>query len=369
MAANNAGFDLREQDGAQVIALTGDWTVWTIASVEAQWREALARADGNVKIALDGLGKIDMAGAYLIDRAAKGPNLIGGDEGARKLIEAVRAAPDAKPPPTSHVPGIVQLFERTGRAVHSAFEEGLATLSFMGLTLATLGRLALRPHKIRWASTFHVMETAGLNAVPIIVLLSFFVGIVVAYLGARSLADFGASIFTVELVAVSVLREFGVVIACVLLAGRTDSAFTAEIGSMKMRQEIDALRVLGMDPIETLVAPRVLAMLIMTPILTFISMLAGLAGGILVCWSNLNVSPVLFLARIQDLPSEHFWVGMLKTPVFAFVLALVGCRHGLETGGDVASLGARVTSSVVQSIFLVVVLDAVFALWFLEMGW
>jgi phospholipid/cholesterol/gamma-HCH transport system permease protein len=166
------------------------------------------------------------------------------------------------------------------------------------------------------------------------------------------------------------MREFGVVITAVLLAGRTDSAFTAEIGSMKMRQEIDAMRVIGLKPMEALVAPRIIAMLIMTPILAFAAILAGLFGGMLVCWAELGVSPTNFFARIQEfVPAQNFWVGMVKAPAFALVLAIVGCRHGLAVEGDVASLGQRTTSAVVQAIFLVILLDAIFALWFLEMDW
>jgi len=214
------------------------------------------------------------------------------------------------------------------------------------------------------------METAGLNAMPIVALLSFFIGMVVAYLGARILQDFGATVFTVDLVAISVLREFGVVITAVLLAGRTDSAYTAEIGAMRMRQEIDAMRVIGIDPMEALVAPRVIAMLVMTPILTFVAMMAGMFGGLIVCWGALDISPSMFFGRMAEyVPAQHFWVGMSKTIAFAVVLAIIGCKQGLSVGGDVGSLGKRVTTSVVQSIFMVILLDALFALWFLEMDW
>ena len=169
---------------------------------------------------------------------------------------------------------------------------------------------------------------------------------------------------------VILLREFAVVITAVLLAGRTNSAFTAELGAMKMRQEIDALRVLGVDPMEALVAPRVLAILVMTPLLTFVALIAGLVGGMLVCQLSLNISPVLFLNRIQEnVPSIHFVVGMIKAPVFAMILSVVACRHGLNVGGDVASLGKETTASVVQAIFLIIVVDAIFALWFMEMDW
>jgi phospholipid/cholesterol/gamma-HCH transport system permease protein len=164
------------------------------------------------------------------------------------------------------------------------------------------------------------------------------------------------------------LREFGIVITAVLLAGRTNSAFTAEIGAMKMRQEIDAMRVMGIDPMEALVAPRVIAMLIMTPILTFGAMMAGMFGGLIVAWGELGVSPQMFFARISEtVPEQHFWVGMSKSPVFALALAVIACKQGLSVGGDVGSLGRRVTSSVVQAIFMVILLDALFALWFLEM--
>jgi phospholipid/cholesterol/gamma-HCH transport system permease protein len=294
--------------------------------------------------------------------------LVGEDEAMRRLVAVAREALRTPHPPPARMLGFVALLDRVGRAAANFAGEALETLSFMGQTLATMGRMIAQPRRMRWPAMVHVMETAGLNAITIIALLSFFIGVVIAYLGARVLRDFGATIFTVELVAFSMLREFGVVITAVLLAGRTDSAFTAELGAMKMRQEVDALRVLGVDPIEALVAPRVLAMLVMTPLLTFIAVMAGLLGGMLVCWAALDVSPVLFVNRIHDnVPVRHFWVGMVKAPVFALVVALVGCRHGLEVGGDVVSLGRRVTASVVQAIFLVIVLDALFAVWFMEM--
>jgi phospholipid/cholesterol/gamma-HCH transport system permease protein len=231
-------------------------------------------------------------------------------------------------------------------------------------------RVVSRPRRIRWVSVVHVMETAGLNALPIVALLSFFIGMVVAYLGARILADFGASVFTVELVAISVLREFAVVITAVLLAGRTNSSFTAEIGAMKMRQEIDAMRVIGIEPMEALVVPRVLAMLVMTPILTFAAMMSGIFGGLLVAWVEIGVSPSMFFARVAEVvPQQHFWVGFAKAPVFALTLSVIACKQGLSVGGDVGSLGRRVTTSVVHAIFMLILLDAMFALWYLEMGW
>jgi phospholipid/cholesterol/gamma-HCH transport system permease protein len=364
-------FDVAEGEGGRVLRLHGDWTVWTVAAMDAPLR---AEGGGVVAVDVSDLGHMDVAGAWLVTRTlrSKGKEIAvrGAHETASRLIAVTQHAGEHAPHPPEHLHGLLAVFESIGRSMVSLRTETAQTLGFLGLTLITLFKLLRHPGRIRWISVVSVMETAGLNALPIIMLLSFFVGVVVAFLGSRILGDFGASVFTVELVAFSVMREFGVVITCVLLAGRTDSAFTAQIGAMKMRQEIDAMRILGLDPMEAIVTPRLLAMLVMTPILTFAAVIAGLFGGLLVCWVTLDVSPVMFLSRINEsVPAQHFWAGMVKTPVMAVVLALVGCRHGLETGTDVTSLGQRVTSSVVQAIFLVIVLDALFALWFLEMDW
>lgn len=379
MTARSAAFDLSGTPEARVLKLRGDWTVWTVGDVDAELRALSDQLGPGVTIDIGEIGHVDVAGAYLIDRTVRGAafenteaplDIVGDNDTVRRLLETERAAIQSCPTRDVPPPGFMQMLERVGRSIDEAWDEGKATLSFLGATLVTIGKLILKPRRMRWAALFHTMEVAGLNAVAIIALLSFFIGAVVAFLGARVLQDFGATIFTVELVAFSMLREFAVVITAVLLAGRTNSAFTAELGAMKMRQEIDALRVLGVEPMEALVAPRVLAMLIMTPLLTFAALIAGLVGGMLVCQLSLNISPVLFVNRIhENVPPVHFWVGMIKAPVFAMILAVVACRHGLQVGGDVASLGKETTASVVQAIFLVIVVDAIFALWFMEMDW
>jgi len=373
--AAEAAFDLVEEDRAPVLAVRGDWTVDTIAGLEAGLRDVAERLKPGAVVDVSGLGRIDVAGAYLIDRTIRESPvgdkeriaIRGQHEHALGLLVAARRAAQPVVPP-DHPHGWRGLLEQIGRGMVAIGDEILETVAFFGETLVTIWRLILNPRRIRWVSVVHVMEIAGLNALPIVALLSFFIGMVVAYLGARILGDFGASVFTVELVAFSMLREFGVVITGVLLAGRTNSAFTAEIGAMKMRQEIDAMRVIGIQPMEALVAPRVVAMLIMTPILTFGAMMAGIFGGLLVCWGELGVSPNMFFARISEVvPEQHFWVGMSKAPVFAITLAVIACKQGLSVGGDVGSLGRRVTTSVVQAIFMLILLDAMFALWFLEM--
>jgi len=364
---------VREEGAGKILALKGDWTVWTVRDVDAPLRDLSGQGERALAVDVSGLGRMDVAGAWLVARTlgreAGDIAFVGEHDSARRLLAAARASSkEDTPTPPAPLHGWIAVLDRIGRSVANIRREAFYTLDFFGRTLTTLARVFARPRKLRWVSIVAVMEEAGLNALPIISLLSFFIGVVVAFLGARILGDFGASVFTVELVGFSVMREFGVLITAILLAGRTDSAFTAQIGAMKMRQEIDAMRVLGIDPMEAIVAPRVIAMQVMVPILTFAAVIAGLVGGLLVCWASIGTSPALFITRIQEgVKVQYFWEGMIKAPAIALVLALVGCRHGLETGGDVTSLGKRVTSSVVQSIFLVIVIDALFALWFLEM--
>lgn len=376
MADEAAAFDLIEDDRAPVLALRGDWTVDTIAGLERSLRELSAKLSANSVVDVSKLGRIDIAGAYLVDRTFREREggetariaVRGQHANAQRLFEVARKSVSELPPPPPGPVGFVGFLEVIGRAVAQIGEEIVELTSFFGQTLAVLWRVITHPRRFRLVSVVHVMEYAGLNAIPIVSLLSFFIGLVVAYLGARILGDFGASVFTVELVAFSVMREFGVVITAVILAGRTNSAFTAEIGAMKMRQEIDAMRTIGIDPMEALVVPRVVAMFIMTPLLAFTAVMAGLAGGLLVAWGALDVSPNMFFQRISDgVPAQHFWVGMIKAPVFAIVLAVIACKQGLSVGGDVGSLGQRTTTSVVQAIFMVILIDALFALWFLEM--
>ena len=228
----------------------------------------------------------------------------------------------------------------------------------------------LHPRRWRITSLVAHIEQTGLNAVPIVALLTFLVGAVVAFLGTTVLFDFGASIYTVDLVAFAFLREFGVLLAAILLAGRTASSFTAQIGAMKANEEIDAIRALGLNPVELLVLPRVLAMLISLPVLTFIAMVCGIIGGALVCSLELNISPRLFLTILQrDISLTHFLVGISKAPVFAFVIAVIGCLEGFKVSGSAQSVGEHTISSVVQSIFMVILLDALAALFFMEMSW
>lgn len=376
--AAEAAFDFREEERAPVLALRGDWTVDTIAGLETSLREIAQRLKPGAVVDVAALGRIDVAGAYILDRTFRESPageteriaVRGKHAHALSLLAAARKAASAPAPAPERTPGFKGFLESVGHGVAGLGQEVIESLDVLGEVLVMSWRLITKPRRIRWVSVVHVMEVSGLNALPIVLVLSFFLGMVVAYLGAQILRDFGATVFTVDLVAFSVLREFAVIVAAILLAGRSGSAFTAEIGAMKMRQEIDAMRVIGIGPMEALVVPRVWAMLIMTPILTFAGMMSGLLGGIIVCWLALDISPAMFIGRMAEtVPEQHFWVGMVKAPVFAMSIAVIACKQGLAVGGDVASLGNRVTSSVVQSIFMVILMDALFALWFLEMDW
>jgi phospholipid/cholesterol/gamma-HCH transport system permease protein len=376
--AATAAFDFRDDDRAPVLALSGDWTVDTISGLEHELAEVSEKLKEGAVVDVGGLGRFDVAGAYLIDRTFRESPagdkmriaIRGEHANAMRLLQAARkskAGPAARPrQPT----GLKGFSDFVGRNVVSIGDEIVETVGFFGETLVIIGRQVANPKRIRPVSIVHVMETAGLNALPIVMLLSFFIGMVVAYLGARILENFGATVFVVELVSISVMREFGVVITAIILAGRTASSFTAEIGAMKMRQEIDAMRVIGIDPMDALVVPRVVALTLMMPILSFAATMSGIFGGMIVSWVALAVSPNMFIARVAEVvPADNFWVGFIKAPAFAVVLAVIACKQGLSVGGDVGSLGARVTTSVVQSIFMVVAMDALFAIWFLEMGW
>lgn len=259
---------------------------------------------------------------------------------------------------------------RLGYAMVDNAGEAVALISFLGESLLKLARLLRNPSRLRPTAIVAQMEQVGIDAVPLVMLLCFLVGAVIAFLGANILVDFGMTLFVVELVSIAFLREFGVLLAAIILAGRTASAYTAQIGSMVSREEVDAIRALGLDPIDLLVLPRLIALVVMLPVLTFIADLAGLAGGLAVGAFSLDIPPQAYLARMQDtFEMRHLLVGLAKAPLFAVVIALIGCLEGLQVEGTAQSVGERTTSSVVQAISMVIVLDAAAAIWFMHMGW
>ena len=258
--------------------------------------------------------------------------------------------------------------EKIGAAVSGFHTQALALANFFGAINACFWAILLGKRKLRITAIVHHMERTGFDAVPIVCLLCFLVGAVVAFLSATALRDFGAAILTVDIVSVSFLREFGVLLSAILVAGRSGSAFTAEIGSMRSREEVDAIKTLALDPIELLVIPRLVALLMMLPVLSFLAMISGILGGVLVGATALDISPVMFLVRMQERTELYYlWLGLVKAPVFAFLIASIGCLEGFKVSGSAESVGLHTTSSVVQSIFLVIVFDAMFAVLFMQL--
>ncbi len=368
-------------DNAQTpprLQLAGDWT---LAHYDALRRDIVLlrpKLDPAAPVDLDRIAGLDTAGASLLAQ------LLGAERLARLAADPqlpparqalLRTVGDAlatycKPAPVDARPAIIVLLERIGRAVDEFWRQTRKLLAFIGLVLETFARVLPFPRRWRMTSLVAHIEQTGLDAVPIVTLLSFMVGAVIAFLGSTVLADFGASVYTIDLIGFAFLREFGVLLTAILLAGRTASAFTAQIGSMKAREEIDAIRTLGLDPIELLVLPRVLALLVSLPLLTFLAMIAGIVGGALVCFTTLDITPTMFINLFRaDIQVRQFLVGIAKAPVFAFLIAVIGCMEGFKVSGSAQSVGEHTTSSVVQSIFVVILMDAVAALFYMEMGW
>lgn len=369
-------FTLSGESGRTVLAVAGDWVVSEIGKIDAALRDLGVRHALSV-LDVNALRKIDTAGAYVLSRTFQaggsgGAMVIeGAHETAAELIERVRFTGNT--PPEAEAPhfGVIATLERIGRGAQHVLDEAWSTISFFGETIATTARMIANPLKMRWTALFSVMERAGFDAIPIIAFLSFFIGIVLAYMGAFILSSYGggAEVWTVEMVGFIVMREFGVLVTAIILAGRTNSAFTAQIGAMRMRQEVDAMRTLGLSPMEVLVVPRVVALVLMTPILTFIAVLSALFGALMICWISLDVNPSVFVQRTQDyVPVQNFWVGLSKAPIFGFMVAMIGCRQGLSVEGSVQSLGSRTTTSVVQALFAIIVINAFFAIFYMELG-
>lgn len=378
--------DRIEWDAARrSLSLRGDWVLadyavigQQIASLRRGLPDTPSGLPADVRVDMSALGALDTAGALRLcdllgqDRLAALVETDAGLPPERKALLRTVLHAHATPEPPAPKRGslVLELFGRIGAAVENVGRNIKGLLGFMGQVLEALARSLMRPGRWRINETVSQIESVALDAVPIVALLTFMVGAVVAFLGATVLADFGATIYTVHLVAFSFLREFAVLLTAILIAGRTASAYTAQLGSMKANEEIDAIRMLGLDPVDMLVLPRVLALLVSLPLLTFIGMVCGIAGGMLVCAVSLDISPSLFLVMVQrDVAVLHFVLGMAKAPVFAFLIALIGCLEGFKVSGSAQSVGAHTTSSVVQCIFAVILVDAIAAMFFMEMGW
>ncbi|ENO86018.1 ABC transporter permease [Thauera linaloolentis] len=370
--------DLSRAADASRLVLSGDWTLAHYRPLAGRVAALRGQIEAGTQVDAAALGALDTAGVALLhellgaerlQRLAGAGSPLGAER--RALLATVSDALATEPsPPAGSGHALGDVLEHVGQTMTTFWSHVVGIAGFIGITLETAFAVLLRPRRWRVTSLVANLERTALDAVPIVALLTFLVGAVVAFLGATVLAAFGASIFTVDLIAYSFLREFGVLLTAIIVAGRTASSFTAQIGSMRANEEVDAIRVLGLDPVELLVLPRVAALLLALPMLTFVAMISGIVGGMLVCATKLDISPVMFLSVIENnVGLNHFLVGMAKAPIFAFLIGVIGCLEGFRVSGSAQSVGEHTTSAVVQSIFTVIVVDAVAALFCMEMGW
>jgi len=362
---------------ALALCATGTWTASFAPVLERMVADAEKLAGGSQSIFIDvsEVAKLDTFGAWLIERLRRSltqgaveAQIAGLSTNYSSLVDEVRRV-RATPVIDRSTITISGMLEQIGRTVAGIGGTVAGLIDMLGAVLAAGFRILIHPRSFRLTSTVHHMEQVCWRAVPIVVLITFLIGCIIAQQGIFHFRRFGADIFVVDMLGVLVLREIGVLLVAIMVAGRSGSAYTAELGSMKMREEIDALRTMGFDPIEVLVLPRMLALVLALPILAFLGAMAALYGGGLVAWLYGGVDPEAFLLRLRDAISiDHFIVGIVKAPVMAAVIGIVACVEGLAVQGSAESLGQHTTASVVKGIFFVIVMDGVFAIFFASIG-
>jgi phospholipid/cholesterol/gamma-HCH transport system permease protein len=369
---------LESTDGAagRSITLGGRWTVEHVAALEKLTAAAAASPPATATMDASGLERLDLTGAWML-RSLEGRLATAGctvswkparPEQLAFIDHAVEHGPPA-PPEHEHTRNLVVLPLRTvGWLTIKLRNDIFEHVAMFGAVVVVILRALVRPRRLRLPSIVrHVFDT-GVTAIPIVALIAFLISVIVAYIGAQQLRQFGGEIFVVDLVTISVLRELGVLLTAIIVAGRSGSAFAAEIGVMKLNEEVDALQAIGMEPVEVLVVPRVLGLVVALPLLTVVADGMGLAGGALLSWSLVDITFTQYLERVNEsISSTTFWVGIVKAPVFAVVIALVGTMRGMQVRGSSRELGRLTTVAVVQSIFMVILFDAVFAVLFMEL--
>jgi phospholipid/cholesterol/gamma-HCH transport system permease protein len=366
------------QDETLELRPSGSWTAVHANALESLFDVALPRLQQATKLKIDmtDVRELDTLGAWLLEKmlrraleSGRRATLVGVAGHYAGLIEDVRQVNRRKPANRATQNAILARLEHVGRATFSAVEEISVFLQMLGALGFAGFDVLRRPRSLRLKSVVYHLHQVGWKAIPIIALVTFLIGAIIAQQGIFHFRKFGADSYVVDLVGILVLREIGVLIVAIMVAGRSGSAYTAELGSMKMREEIDALSTMGLDPVEVLILPRIIALVCALPILAFIGAIAALYGGGLVAWSYGGMSPATFIARLHEAVSvTHFAVGMIKAPFMALVIGIVASSEGLRVKGSAESLGKQTTISVVKSIFLVIVLDGVFAVFFASIG-
>lgn len=369
---------VREEAGRTVLSLSGMWTTRSVQLVDAAMRDLeTAPARDDIIIDIAAVTRMDTAGAWLIERLAAARRaagsrveIAGASEAAAILLPAVRDAIGYDEKSATRKPFfILRWLEAIGRSTENAWQDFIAGMYILGATIRGAQMKLGRGHAINPAAIFNQIDRMGVGAIPVVVLISSIVGAIVAQQGAYQLRWFGAEIFIVDLVGILSLRELGVLLTAIMVAGRSGSAITAEIGSMKMREEVDALKVIGLNPVGVLVFPRLVALVIAVPCLTIIANAASLGGAMMTAWIYSSIPPEAFIERLRDsIDLNSLFVGLIKAPFMALVIGIVASVEGLKVGGSAESLGRHVTSSVVKAIFIVIVLDGLFAMFYVAIG-
>ena len=376
-SAGTGPVDVRPDGRGVLVRLSGDWVIGAAGQLEDRLEAATSDLGGGV-VLIDGseLGRIDTAGAWLIEQTRRRLLETGADVGLQGFsdaqailiaaVEKVGRTPPATPP---SINPIVRMLSSLGEGAAALLADATAVLAMFGeFLVAFLGTLVWR-RRMRWPAFVNHIDRSGFQAVPIIALMSFLIGMIIAQQGAFYFRTFGAELFVVDLVGVLVCREIGVLLTAIMVAGRSGSAFTAEIGSMKMREEIDALTVLGVSPVDVLVVPRLLALVITLPILALVADIAALAGSWVIVVFYIGIPTDTYFQRLQEaLTVTYVVVGLAKAPAMALVIGLVACVEGMKVKGSAESLGEHTTASVVKAIFMVIVMDGVFAMFFAALG-
>jgi phospholipid/cholesterol/gamma-HCH transport system permease protein len=360
------------------LAVGGPWTIGESARLDRELNAQDWKGRGAaIEIDASQISRLDSAGAWLLLRTRRALEAAGAkvsDFNLPELYQPLLKSLDQErkvEPHKSRIPsGFRGRLYKIGRATMHAYRQTLSMLGYLGRVTVETGEAIVMPrHNLRVAAIFHQVEETGINALPIVGLLAFLIGIVLAYQGADQLKRFGAEIYTINLLGVGVLREIGGLITAIIVAGRSGSAFTAQIGTMRVNEEIDAMQTMGLNTVDMLVLPRIIGLVIALPLLTFYSDVIGLIGGAFMCYFQLGITIPVFLRQLNEAVTVNtLLVGLIKAPVFAFVIALVGCYEGFQVERNAASVGQLTTRSVVEGIFLIIVLDAAFSVVFSVLG-
>ncbi|MBD8876415.1 ABC transporter permease [Roseibium polysiphoniae] len=363
-------------EGVQRIELSGDWAINTLSAAEAILTSLQFSKEKLTCIDAGGIDNIDTSGAWLVHRlrgslefGGRRVEISGLDEKRKSLFNELDQHHPPRWTPEKRKFSIFGFLENTGRQMEGIWLDALAMLHILGSLGMVIATVVFQPKRLRGISVAVQFDKSCIGAVPIVALMSFLIGAIVSQQGGFYLRQFGADLYVVDLAGILVLREIGVILTAIMVAGRSGSAFTAEIGSMRMREEIDALHVIGLSVTEVLVLPRILALMLALPVLTFVSDLASLFGSGLVSWAYLDIPPAAFLARLHEaITMETLMVGLVKAPFMALIVGLIACVEGLKVAGSSDSLGRHTTMSVVKAIFLVIVVDGLFAIFFASIG-